>query len=254
MGTKLRPSTMGDFESILEKNNDIKYTERWHPRIVPCFESELVCGQLQNMNIALRKNIAYALQYLEFLQLELKEVHLHDVVAMHLLKSYIVTAMGIIEGVFYHVVTINGYNKKSDWEVLGKPVHTNVFREDGNERKYVISVEQKLSSPIPVQMDFEYLINKVQEKKLIGLTGKAYPYLKKLKKLRNKVHLHIAMTREETDYNSIDYYDYLLARYVLLKILTDERLNPNPKGALSFLELTADLKKRLADHLMEETN
>ena len=252
MGTRVRPEGMGDFESILEKNTDVKYSDRWHPIMVSDFERELIGGQLQSMNYALRKNIAYALQYLEFLQLEQKEVHLHEIVATHLLKSYIVTAMGIIEGIFHHIVIVSGYNKKSDWEVLGKPIHTNVFRENGNEKKYVISVEQKLTSPVPAQMDFEYLINKVQEKRLVRLSGKAYPYLKKLKRLRNKVHLHIAMTKEETDYNSIEYYDYLLARYILLAILSDEQFNPNPRGAFDFLKLSKEQTRQLAEYLMKE--
>ena len=107
MGTRVRPEGMGDFESILEKNTDVKYSDRWHPIMVSDFERELIGGQLQSMNYALRKNIAYALQYLEFLQLEQKEVHLHEIVATHLLKSYIVTAMGIIEGIFHHIVLLN---------------------------------------------------------------------------------------------------------------------------------------------------
>ena len=254
MGNKSRPSEMGDFESILEKNTDIKYSEKWHPTLVSTFENELSNGQLQNMNIALRKNIAYALQYLQFLQLEQEEVHLHEIVATHLLKSYIITAMGIVEGIFYHIVTTKGFQKKTDWELLGKPIHTNVFREENREKKYVITVEQKLLTPSPVQMDFEYLLNKVQEKRLIGLTGKAYPFLKKLKRLRNKVHLHIAVNKEETDYNSIGYYDYLLARYILLKILTDAQFDPKPNSALYFLKLSDTQNNMLANYLMEMKN
>ena len=109
-----------------------------------------------------------------------------------------------------------------------------------------------MTSPVPAQMDFEYLINKVQEKRLVRLSGKAYPYLKKLKRLRNKVHLHIAMTKEETDYNSIEYYDYLLARYILLAILSDEQFNPNPRGAFDFLKLSKEQTRQLAEYLMKE--
>ena len=64
MGTLSRPTNMTNLESILEKNTDVKYSERWHPTAVCRFESVFSRGAYIGMNKELRKNIAYSLQYL----------------------------------------------------------------------------------------------------------------------------------------------------------------------------------------------
>ena len=98
MGVLSRPKDMTDLESILEKNTDVKYSERWHPTAVVHFEAVLSRGSFIGMNKELRKNIAYSLQYLQFLQLEFEEIHWHDVIATQIIKTYIITAMSIVEG------------------------------------------------------------------------------------------------------------------------------------------------------------
>lgn len=80
MGTKSRPKDMTEIESILEKNNEINYYDRWHPTSVGCFEKELSRGAFRGLGKEVRKNIAYSLQYLQFLQIEIEELHLHNIV------------------------------------------------------------------------------------------------------------------------------------------------------------------------------
>ena len=235
MGTKVRPDNMTDLESILEKNTEIKYSDRWHPTLVREFEEILSRGIFEGMNRELRKNIVYSLQYLQFLQLELEEFHLHDVVKKQLIKTYIITAMSIIEGVFHHVVIEKGYQKKLEWKIIGTPKHTNVFQEDSVTKKHIITTEMKLQKPENDRMDFEYLITKVQEKKLISLSGRKYPKLKALKRLRNKVHLHVIRYENDTDYLGISDNDYLLARYYLYAVLTDKSFSPTKNSALDFI-------------------
>ncbi len=247
-----RPDDMTVFESILETNTDVYYSERWHPIAVSSFESELKSGALYGMSKEVRKNIAYALQYLEYIQLQFEEIHLHDIIAMHLIKNYIITAMGIIEAIFHHLVVSGGYQKKESWEDAAKPVHTNIFFEDGVKKKYVISVEKELNTPRDVQMDFEYLINKVQEKKLLSMSSKAYPQIKRLKRLRNKVHLHLVRHENDTDYMGISFDDYLLVRYILLIVLRDKKFSPKQKTFFAFLQLDEKQLKRLAEYLKKD--
>lgn len=246
-----RPDGMCDIESILEKNTNVKYSDRWHPVSVSFFESELKNGSFCGMSKELKKNIAYSLQYLEYIQKQLEEIHLHGIIETHLWKSYIITAMGIIEGVFHHLVKLKGFQKKSEWE-HGKPTHTNVFRENGAERKYIVSLETKLSTPQDLQMDFEYLINKVQEKKLIQLTYRAFPHIKALKRIRNKVHLHLILYKDDTDYMSISFDDYLLMRYILFLILRDETFSPPKETALAFIMPNAEEMHKLKEYLEKE--
>ena len=249
MPKQSRPRGMSDIESLISKN-DITYYDRWHPTSVGTFEKELSSGAFKGLSKEIRKNIAYSLQYLEFLQLELDEMNLHGVVTTHIQKTYIITAMGIIEAVFLHLVKSKGYAKKEDWQECS-PIHTNVIREDGVDKKYIITPSIKLKSPIETEMDFEYLINKVQEKKLIKLSNNAFPYIKGLKRLRNKVHLQIVKHENDTDYTAISFYDLWLMKYLLYVILRNEVFEPDKTTCLSFIKPSNDQIKELKEHLQK---
>lgn len=251
MGLKSRPEDMGNLESILEKNTDIRYSQRWHPTSVNAFESKLSSGAYRGMSREIRKNIAYSLQYLQFLQMEFEELHLHEIIATHIIKTYVISAMGIIEAIFHHIVKSKGYQKKLQWEP-GEGKHTNTFRDGEGEKRYVVTVDKKLNPPVDAQMDFEYLINKVQEKKIIELTHKAYPHLKALKRIRNKVHLQIVRFENDTDYMGISFYDYLLMRYLLYSILTDPIFEQSDRTSFSFILPNKQQLQRLKDYLIAQ--
>ncbi len=248
MGTRERPEDMTNIESILEKNNNIKYNCRWHPTTVKEFEELLQKGAFEKMNREIRKNICYSLVYLQYIQLQLEELHLHNIVEKHLYKSYIITAMGIIEGIFYHLVKINSCQKTTEWEPQN-PIHTNVVKENGIEMKYVITQEIKLEKPRDEQMDFEYLINKVQNKKLLSLPYQVYPQIKALKRLRNKVHLQIATQTYDTDYWNFERIDYILVRSILFLVITNQAFAISKDSVLKFLKPEKDDIEKLKKHL-----
>ena len=249
MATKSRPQGMSEIESLLLKN-EITYGDRWHPTPVHFFEKELSSGAFKGLSKEVRKNIAYSLQYLEFLQLELDEMDLHSIVTTQIRKSYIITAMGIIEAVFLHLVKSKGYAKKEEWQECS-PIHTNVIREEEVDKKYIITPSIKLKTPIESEMDFEYLINKVQEKKLIKLSNNAFPYIKGLKRLRNKVHLQIVKHENDTDYTAISFYDLWLMKYILYVVLRNEVFEPDKTTCLSFIKPSNDQIKELKEHLQK---
>ena len=248
MGTKTRPTEMTDIESILEKNTEVKYNERWHPTYVSVFENALSNGSLKGMNKELRKNIAYSLQYLQYIQLQFKEIHLHEIIATLLIKNYIITSMGIIEGLFYHLVKSNKYHIQDEWE-LEKTIKSNIIKEESEDRKYEISVYKKLSRPKDRQMTFDQLINTIQDKKLITVYHSTYPYLRELKTIRNKVHLQIVKYDNDTDYMSIDYYDYLAMRSILYSILVNKKFSVLDKSIYEFINLDKVEEKVLYAHL-----
>lgn len=127
MGKLSRPIDMTDLESIFEKNTDVRYAERWHPYSVGRYEEILTRGLFAGMNKELRKNIVYSLQYIQFLQMEFEEIHWHDVLATQIIKTYVITAMSIIEGVFHHLIVSKGYQKKIDWKDIESPRHARSF-------------------------------------------------------------------------------------------------------------------------------
>lgn len=248
---KNRPANMSDFESLIKTNN-IRYDDRWKPHYVNQFEYCLKQGCFDGMNKELRKNIAYCLQYLEYIQLQYTEIKLHDIIATHLIKTYIVTAMGIIEGIFYHLLKSKGLYRKEEWEKLGNPIHTNQFDENGIIKKYTITIYEKLKLPTDGEMDFEAMINKIQDKKLLNLSGKAFPYIKQLKRLRNKVHLQINKHDNDTDYMDISWYDYTMTRYILYRVLTDPIFKPDKEHSyFDFILPSEEELSHLQKHIDE---
>lgn len=224
-----RPDEMSNLESLVEKNS-IKYSHRWSPSTVSDFEKAFSVGSYRGMPKALRKNIAYSLQYLQYIQLQFDELKLHSVISTQLCKSYVIIAMSIIEGVFYHLLKSNDQYKKEDWEELGKPIQTNAFEEAGLKKKHSITTLIKLNVPKEGRMDFESMIQKVRSNHLLKLPQSAYPFIKDLKNVRNKVHLHISKDDNDTDYNKLSDVEYYLARLTLYKVLTDTVFEPQIQG------------------------
>lgn len=223
-----RPDKMSDIESLVVKNN-IASHQRWGPSPVSSLEQALSCGAFKGMSISLRKNIVYSLQYLQYIQIQIEELKLHSVVYTQLCKSYVIISMGIIEGVFYHLLKSNNKLKKDEWEELNE-ITTNEFNDNGVKKKHIIRTFQKLSTPTEGKMDFESMISKVRSHHLLKLPQAAYPYIKDLKAIRNKVHLHISKNDADTDYHKLSYVEYYLARYTLYKVLTDEVFEPQNQG------------------------
>ena len=90
---------------------------------------------------------------------------------------------------------------------------------------------------------------------MLEISHTAFPYLKEIKKVRNKVHLQITRFEKDTDYVGIDPYDYILARLLLLVVLRPKSFDPVPlkNSPFSFLHpgtqkvegLKEVLKKRI---------
>lgn len=221
-----RPEGMSEIETLLKKNN-IKNYQKWSPYAITKFRNALSNGAYSGMPSSLSSNIAYSLQYLQYIQLQIEEMDLHVVVYTQLCKSYVVISMGIIEGVFYHLLKSNGEYNKEEWNEIGK-VTTNEFNDNGITKKHIIYTHQKLTTPKDGKMDFGSMIAKVRSKNLIKLSQNVYPYIKDLKEIRNKVHLHIGKNNSDTDYHKLGYIEYNLARYTLYKILSNEVFEPMP--------------------------
>ncbi len=241
---------MSNFETLLSKNN-MRYSEKWSPTSVSDFENELKNGSYYGMNKETRKNIVYSLQYLQFLQLQLEELNMHSVISTQVMKTYIVTAMSIIESVFMHIVKKNNCQKKTDWQVTSTRC-SNAFVEDGIRKKYVISVEEELATPIEEKMNLEFLIQQIFNKNLLSLSHASFPYLKSLRKIRNKVHLFLVRYENDTDFLGIDHYDYLTARHLLYKTLTDPVFALKKNNRFLFLKLKTEQLEALRLHLKSE--
>lgn len=244
---------MSNFETLL-KCMDLKYNDRWHPIIIDTFEKVLSDGKYNGMSKELRKNIVYTLQYLQYLQIQFEDIKLHSVIEKHLVKTYMINSCGIIEGVFHHLLKSHNFYNKEEWETRDKPVHTNPFMKNGEEQKHVITTYYKLRTPKNGEMDFAAIIQKIKDKSLLSLNGKDYLILGILRNKRNKIHLQKTDKINDTDFLCLDKDDYLLTRYILHKILTNNKLDITVDSTcLDFISLSSDelniLKQRKGDLL-----
>ena len=220
---KPRPQNMGDIESLLIKN-EID-TSRWYPISVSHYCRDVSQGIFGSLDIHYRKNIAYSLQYLEYIELQLKDLYTSSVITTMLYKNFIIVAASIIEIAFYHLAKANGkiklrYEKQVFRQDVKKP---NNIAPNVQVDKYTLYGYELLNSGVEDVTKFEQLISIVRDNKLLIDTDLSInkDYLKLLRKLRNKIHLTTATSPSETDYNKFFYVDYLRAKFFLFRVLND---------------------------------
>ena len=94
-----RTEEMGDIESLIKsKNID---NSRWYPISIDFYRNDVSQGILKDLGLQYRSNIAYSLQYLEYLELQLKELNLSSVIISMIFKNFIIVAASIVEIIFY---------------------------------------------------------------------------------------------------------------------------------------------------------
>lgn len=225
---KKRPNDMGDIESLLISN--AIDSGRWYPTDVGTYRREVCQGVLCNMEHYYVSNIAYSLQYLEYLERQLAELRLSSVIWTMVIKNYVITSASIIEIVFYHIVKENGKLKQRLWKQGPlRDVKSLPPLPDGTEQKLSEVIQTKLSSPVVDTPKFESLISIVRDNHLlVDIDMNLHNGLfKTLRKLRNKVHLTTANDGHETDYWSFEISDYLRTKCILFQILTDRAIGVN---------------------------
>lgn len=85
--------------------------KRWYPQRIETYECALkLRGTIKNKTL-IRKNFAYNMQYIEYIEKQLTELNLSSVLEKMLYKSFIITGMGIIESLFLNLLKATGNRK-----------------------------------------------------------------------------------------------------------------------------------------------
>lgn len=213
------------FETLLKSK---QCGDRWYPTSIDTLKNSIkIDTSIENAR-ALRSNIAYNLQYIEFLEKELEELNLSSVIYIMVVKNYVITSMSIIEGLFSNIVKSNDWWKTSNLESLGTTQSNETKFED---QKYVIKTEiMKKVEPYNVQMNLDELI-KILDKhhSALGVDHLVYPALRRLKDLRNRVHLQKSEGNTDHDYNAFDYSVKNEMSRILFDILTSPNITDRPE-------------------------
>jgi hypothetical protein len=205
---------------LCKKCNSQADYEKWLPTSVDSYGaivSRKISSSDSDYKKALNKNICYNLQYLEYISECIKQLYLTSSLYTQCVKTFLIVSASIIEGILYHELKSNGLNNKSIWNYIKDIIsETKIFDRD-------IRLETKTFEKLPIEKDldmtFDQMINKVEAKQLLGENHNVYAKINIIRKLRNKVHIHIGKSSFDSDYNSFNFEKLNLAKETLYEIL-----------------------------------
>jgi hypothetical protein len=165
----------------------------------------------------INKNISYSLTYIEYLTCKIKEEG-NYVIKSQLYKSYIITGMAIIECIFHYLIKSKELNKTIQYREISK-IKSNSKVILGKEIRVETILSEKLQTPQEDGMTLDKMIKIAEKYKLLGHNQQeTYSRLARLRKLRNKIHLHISDYLEH-DYNSFTRREAIIMREILKVVI-----------------------------------
>ena len=112
---------------------------KWSPTFIDDIRNSLKI----KMKYSISKNIAYNIQYLEFLDKQLNELRLTSVLTKMIYKNYIITSMSIIEAIFYCLLEERNLIPKEYWETEKTYISSEIGPED-NRTRIVSEIQKKV--------------------------------------------------------------------------------------------------------------
>lgn len=224
-------------ETLLKKN---KSKDRWYPTNLNIYKSYLKIDTKVKDGYLIKRNIAYNLQYLEYLEKQLKELELSSVLYVMTCKSYIVVGMGIIEGLFTNLLKSKKLWNTNEWESI-KVIKSNENCLYDKKVKVQTEIFEKVNS-YEMRMDLDSMIKKVESKKLLTIEHSNFPAIKKLRTLRNRVHLQLGEHHSDNDYNNFGYSEKKMMGRILYTILTTNEFCVNVKSCRNYVFLKNNFK------------
>lgn len=110
---------------------------------------------------ALRKNIAYNLQYIQFVDRYVQDLKLSSVLQKQSWKAFIVVGSGIIESLLHFLLVAHALDNTTEWDrkaiLPGNPK-----RVEGKYVKADTHLYERLSSPDSVPMTFDAMLKKAE--------------------------------------------------------------------------------------------
>jgi len=200
-------------------------TETWYPNSIGTLKEHISSFIVSNTYFSIHEvspiqsNIAYSLQYIEFLCRVIEDINLSSVLYKQNVKSIVVYGASIIESILNYLVITEGYGKTTNLKSVNK-YDSKEYSLSEKNYKNTTEIFEKLDEKIPVQMTFDKFLKKVESKKLLGDNLQLYKDLNFIRQLRNKIHIHDSGDSYQTDYDIFDNKKYILIQRTLLEVLT----------------------------------
>ena len=222
---------------------------KWYPNSVDDLDNYLkqfvvpISGYEEKECRGLRKNIAYSLQYIEFIHRCSEDLNLTSALWIQNAKTFIIVACSIIEALFFYLLRSQGKAATTSWKSYRKLPAKEFKDTDGKKRKIDMEIFDKIEPVIYETMNFDAMCKRVESNKLVALGNdeffKNLPYLRHL---RNRVHVHIVKDDTDTDYLKIDRKKYDLAKKVLFTLLTSDLFPEMRKDLFDYLRVDETLR------------
>jgi hypothetical protein len=182
---------------------------------------------------ALRKNIAYNLQYIEFLHACLNDLKLSSVIEKQIFKNLIIVGCGIIESLLHFLLIAKQHYKQTEWE-LRWIATSNPMKIGASFRRIESHVFDKLPSPRNDPMTFDSMLKCAEKKRILGSDHSVYMKLKRLRTLRNRIHLQVIGSAVDTDWNAVERTDVQMMMFVLRAVCTGPIFGPTEEQRTYF--------------------
>lgn len=193
------------FHTLIKGHAIRSYKEKWYPIKIERYQA------IWNIDFPdkINKNVAYNLQYLEFLAKQINELEMSEVLTRILYKNFVITGVAIIEAIFAQIII----NNKDTLNLEETGIKSkDITQENPLELNKLIRILQKNSE----------LLNKDKDDII-------FEKLDDIRELRNNIHLapKIRPNRDEKEH---DYRTFTIARLnsvsqILLEILKHENIN-----------------------------
>ena len=136
---------------------------------------------------------------------------------MHV-KNYVITSMSILEGIFTNIIKSKGWWNKKDTE---SQMTSQAEQKTSDGTTYVIKTEiMKKVDAFDDKMTLDEMIKCLaRHHDALDVDHLVYPALKRLRDLRNRIHLQKGEAYNDHDFNAFDYQVKNEMQSILYEIL-----------------------------------
>ena len=189
--------------------------KKWFPTPV----DEIVDSLVFKSKLVLKKNIAYNIQYLQFLSKNIKEEKTTSVLYKMRFKNYLVVAMSIIESIFIALLDERDLIPLEEWKEGTH--HKNQIDDNTIE----VSFKRKRIAPKKKRIKLDEALSLMKKNNFLNLEEKHFVFLDLFKDSRNYIHLDKAESSFDSDYNRNGVLDYKMINVILFVILNNNKVS-----------------------------
>ena len=178
----------------------------------------------------LKKNLAYNIQYLQFLSKNIEEEETTTVLYRMRYKTFIVTCMSIIEAVFIALLDERNLIPIISWK---DGEHKHRLIDDNTDEIYF---KRKKANPRKKIISLDEATNLIEKNNILKDKSDYSSAIRLLRDLRNHLHLNKAQELSNSDYNNFTEASYCLSKIVFLNIMMDDSISVD-KEYLEFIKI-----------------